>query len=777
MKLSTQPIWCLLLLLLFGRGSESSRCKGPDSSDSAFYCVEMSVDEEIRFEPPDQFGNQMATASFLFKQQKRPFSFEKFFAHLAKEASKQNITVYPKLITTLIKIGSFQDSLENVKGVEWQQFDLSFEFTNFDYKCDEKPRDLNSSSVMRSRLAASSSISFRETVKYNLNTCLDFFANVDFVAIEFFSLTASFLRQNQLSFVKSKSQHGTTSLRVKAIKLNVYNHPISRQLLPDLLVENTEYLSISGKLSKFEAISWPPLVYLRIANLAQFIHSNVHFLKDENKSNATRTFYFLVKNTWAFFDLLHQNRYSFPDEDFCLFGKHLLSNEKFFVMFFLADIDFPKCSCTAVYISARFFRDPNRLFIFSAALGHAIMDGCTKEATFQELVRECDFEKRLKLCENPVEQAVAPINIEWTQMDWAELFMALKYYSIVWMLPIITLVSIILNSLNALILHKMIDDFKKKRNEANAPKLVAMYRHLQLHSVASVLLGFIFAFKPASVCVSFAGPFCSSLFLRWATRLYKLVFIDYAASALFLFSNLNMLWFTLLRFRLNSVSELHVDSSGFNSRRYSAAFLLVSVLFALPKLFTASDYAAVQITAENPLNILEKLRIFDTSVRGFNQAKFPFYELETAFLVLKDILLPLVTFVLDFALILQLRAHNKARQENLNIKGSQKNQHNMSKMIAINGMFFFILRIPDLVATVIKHKLFIKLAFRSALTSDFSKGCSYADQPLSSECENIAELGQVLYLTANLVTFVLLFKFNELFRVKFLNTFNLRPIE
>nr|QVK46017.1 G protein-coupled receptor [Proales similis] len=736
-----------------------------------YECVDADDSQPLRFMSKNFSFAIMTSVRFSFKYQ-RAVPIGTFIQSFLDQAQAQRIVPMQKISLSLFSLMGLNEGIGQLPPhIFLRAYDLEFAFT--DLKTQEL--HVNSSIYDLATRINVTRLTFHDSVRFNLNTSGELFINANIGRLIVKGLVDSFLCQNLLSFSLGP-EHYASKFVVDSIKLFVYQHQISDKLIPDWTTRNLNKLEIVGKMNKFEPITWPPETSLQIVNLIQVLGRNKKFFTSKNARSSINFFKLITTPAHAAYSIFEGFDYNFPDSDFCLFSAHLqLAKSVFFGFDVVYKLD---CSCTLIWLIRNYPQgDPHwQLSNYTddvlRLLDFNLYEKCTSNQSLLSLIEQCHFQERIKNCQINAAESNESVSVrdEWSsKVDLAETLKAFKFAADLVFLPLISLASIFLNSINVAVLRSMIEAFRLKRGEANAPKLAAMYRHLQLHSVACVLLSFIFVFKPLSVCIGYAGPFCSDWYLGLATRLYKLLLIQYAASALFLFSNLNMLWFTLLRFRLNSVNKLRIDSLLFNSRRFSIVFLAISLLFAVPKLFTSNDYSTLEVSSR-PLRSFSSLQIFDFKAKSFNQNLFPFLELEIALLLFKDIILPLVTFMLDLTFLLQLRALHKAREKKLNVKADEKGKHSMSKMIAINGIFFFLLRLPDVVSTVIEHRLFEYSTWRS-LEEQVVGSCFDHEFPLSSPCENLSETSLTIYQSSHLVTFFLLFKFNTIFNKSFRELF------
>nr|QVK46015.1 G protein-coupled receptor [Proales similis] len=757
--------WFVLTLLVQVDSSFASHCSL--SQDDPFIieysCVDMIPGDKIVFDLSNSSEACLSMIDLSFKYV-RPLNMKDYFGDLFAQASRQNIILNCSMSMDLFRVGGFSDALQHLPFDPFAQdpYRLKFSFSELKYECAYESELLKIASSAPIQFGA---VEFTDQVRYNLDTCIDFFANVKIETLQFYGLSTTSLINNRLSLVHTNLSKNGGQLMIDEISFNVFNYVISDEMVPDLVATRIQVVRIAGKISKFEPIAWPTTLYLILANMAEFFHSSLLLFSNGTDASIYRSVHFVRLRASKNFQYLSQNKYSFPDEDFCLFSRYPSNSTHFF--FSVSTSNSFECSCTLTWLMRNYASVQESDSQIADSIDWTIYDVCNSDSTFEDRVRKCAFAQRLQQCQ-PVDLQWQNSGHEWTGMDSAELFKLLKYVSVICLLPVISIVSIIVNSLNVFVLNKMMQNFEQKRNEANSFKLQAMYKHMRNHSGACVLLGFLFAFKPVSVCIAYAGPFCSDLYLQFAARLFKLFFIEYVASALFLFSNLSMLWFTLLRFRLNSLNKWRIDSILFNSTRYSSAFIVISLFFALPKLFLS--YSALELSSK-PFNRLESLELFSFNSEVFNQFQFPFLQLETFFMAVNDVVLPIVIFALDLTFLIQLRALRKAREKKLNIKDNEKNKHGMSKMIAINGTFFLFLRIPNLVATIMTHIINAEPTNKSSLGGGGGPSCFDSLFPLSSSCENIAEAAQVIYQLANLIPFFLLITFNPLFKKTLLSLF------
>nr|QVK46016.1 G protein-coupled receptor [Proales similis] len=572
------------------------------------------------------------------------------------------------------------------------------------------------------------------------------------------SLSDSLLARNKFSLVlPSDAKNENLSSNINRIELSTYLHEISERQLPDWMLQSTVLLQIFGKLLRLHPINWPKEVQLRFANWRQFFHLNVNMSQEWFATGRVKQIMYSI--IWApdelsGYTVLAQNAYLFPDHDFCLFSKHFDQDpNRFYVIQSIRPIE---CSCTIVWLLQNYNNDEDIPYT-----GRSQFSSCTKNLSLPALVAKCNFTSRLNFCsEFDFKQGTG---FEWSQVDLAACLKMLKFYMVVIIFPIQSLLVIVFNVLSGIALRSMIAGLKKKINDSRSQKLAQMYQYLIYQTFAAALNGLIFVFKPMSVCVDFASSFCSSVYLEPFVRIYTLLIIDYGAASVSLFSNFCLFFFTLIRFRFNSKQTWRLDKYLYYERLYFYAFVLLSLLLAVPRLFTMTDYGTLLAEAD-ALRLFFQPSVFSLKGLQSNQRKFPFVQLDLTFAAIKNILLPCITLSLDVVFLIHLRKINKERAENLNMSSNNRSEEKMNKMVAINGIFFFLLRIPDLILTAVMHNFFKVVSDRNQQLGETTGTCLDSRFPLGSTCENATQIMQVIYESANLVTFIVLYRFNGAFK-------------
>nr|QVK46009.1 G protein-coupled receptor [Proales similis] len=630
-------------------------------------------------------------------------------------------------------------------------------------KCDM--RDFESDYLLNLASLELSELVFQTSTRYYRHVCSVFFRNAQIQTLELKGIGSSFLGDNSLTF-DYFTENGTNAglnASIRNLVLNLYLDRIDSGILNDQVLENILSVEIYGKLNKIEPCIFESYnrIFLRLVNLQTFFHSGIEWCKSNKLSRLD--FFFKIQNHHLNGKKELSNikmHYTFPIEDICVF-KNLLSHEKHYFIF-RDNTKSKECSCSIFLLVRNYIQNPSQELINELNFETNMFSICTENKTYDEWMEECDFDSRFAKCDlNQSTRAEA----EWTAFDTAFLVAGLKYAVAVVLLPMMCVIGLVTSCLSVAVLRKMIAKLAEKRHDDTSKRSRLMYSYLLQHAVGSAAVCALFAFKPLTDCVMFGGIFCSPVYTSWHTRLFEAIGLNLLGTALKLHTTTTALLFSLARLTINVKNKKRRSIRIFSKMRpvhVSLGCFLVSLLLSSVKLFTSNDYSV--LSWKGDIFISFKIPTFSTFQIYYSNfiTSEAFYYLNLSLELTLDLVIPLLTVLIDLVLLKVMRQQNANRSKmskQLQTK-SEENEKQFTKMIIFNGVFNFIFRIPVLTSNILEFIVFNQFGF---YFYNF-QSCQFDDYPLLSLCPSILSISNMLLQLGFIIDFSLLLRFNKDFR-------------
>nr|QVK46006.1 G protein-coupled receptor [Proales similis] len=629
--------------------------------------------------------------------------------------------------------------------------------------CDIKGIETNQTSLVLDQLL------FGVSTRYYKNFCTIFFKNAIVKTIELHGISSSLLGDNRLTFdyLTKNGTIFTLNASITTLVLDLYLDKIDKGLLNDQVLQKTEIIKIYGKLDRIEPCIFESYsrVYLHLVNLKVFLHSGIRwcpinqpngrefFLKIENPSHTSRQSLNSMKN-----------KYMFPVEDICIF-RNLLSDGKHY--FLLEEFSVDECSCSIFWLVHNYNQNPSHQLLHELYSAYDMFSICTENKTYDEWMEECDFDNRFAKCDlNQSTRAEA----EWTAFDTAFLVAGFKYAFAVVLLPIVCVIGLVTSCLQITVLRKMIAKLAEKPHDDTSKRSRLMYSYLLQHAVGSAAVCALFAFKPLTECVSYAGIYCSPVYISWHTRLFEAIGLNLLGTALKLHTTSTALLFSLARLAINVKNKKRRSIRIFSKMQpayVSLVCFLFSLLLSSVKLFTSNDYSAFSWTGDIFISFkIPSLTTFFIYYSNFVGSD-AFYFLNISLEVLLDLFIPLMNVVIDIILLRVMHEQN-ANRSNLSQQLqalSEKKEKQFTKMIILNGISNFIFRIPVLISNILEFIVLTNFHFSLGGLFIFSfQFCQFDDYPFLSLCPAILSISNLFLQLGYIVDFVLLVRFNNSFQ-------------
>jgi hypothetical protein len=337
-------------------------------------------------------------------------------------------------------------------------------------------------------------------------------------------------------------------------------------------------------------------------------------------------------------------------------------------------------------------------------------------ASFQETIENCDFNKRLILCNikttvqtDEDEERLFYIN------DWETLS---KYSDLIlsfYLNPIFSIISILFSLLIIIILSSK--EIPKEMNR--------MYTYLRINSVLNIIFISIRLFKLIDTCLS-QDFICRTIHSKSERiQYFKIIFIHIIGNIFQSASNLTHITYTLSRFITvsNHKSFYLTFIHKISYTKYLVVILLFSFIINIHIFFEFSIFKETSLTFQLKSFDVDKFNIykqepFDDYKENFIQSEYLILDIfQYIKIIFSDIFYILVSFIIDLFLFLFVKKSMTKKERLtvsfvasvnrvvLDISRFQNNEqekekkinslkNRISSMIIINGINFLIFRLP-----------------------------------------------------------------------------------
>ena len=579
------------------------------------------------------------------------------------------------------------------------------------------------------------SIEFAYTVLYFKNTCPFIFSNCKVELIKLNGLSDTYLKRNMLGFLSSNKSINSI---IDTVIIDGYRIDLDEIFLDKNVFENVNRLELRGQIKRITIFQMKSLesINLFITNFLEFFFINQNLVKNGDKF---KKFNFYLSN------------YQFPDTDFCFF-KNFIHNISYKGVFPI------NCSCTAIFL---FFKiDEN-----TSLSKNYISDICQN---LSWKIEECQ-KKYLNYC------ILSNISIKSSQIFSNEDFIynseMLNFITII-MAPILTLLTIVTNSLNLLILAR-IENTKK----SSSIKLMI------INSIINIIYSFIYCIHLINKCVYANGIFCSVIQRKKYVQLFEIIFVHFCLNILKTWSNLTIIGISWLRLGFLS-KELWIKKivdldKGKKSKVLLTIFLMASIIISIDKLFVVrlneqffvlkeSDYEEFPNKNTFIIKAFRDIGFHSLSEVYYYEGKaIIFYVFFVFNFFLNDIVLYLFLFIIDVSIIFFLHKtlRNKKilskklnKKDEIDLKDTEMRVH---WTVGLNLLVFFFLKVFHF---GISFYVFIK-----KLSSNM--GYKNVCFNFSRVCSNYLEFSEILSILSYAYTIFLFRNLNKHFKESLQNLY------
>lgn len=592
----------------------------------------------------------------------------------------------------------------------------------------------------------------------------------------------------ELEDIKQEEDDLNLNIYINRLSIcNIYNLLLNRDILKHSLLLQMRSMKINGNLRGIESELFKLLKSMRdltlnLENFREFWHSSSEHawilslnkglnvdLDDESTINSNTTFELLKKSRFIF--KLHDvyNRYNFPDEDICFF-MHLSYKRLIFTIlaeeFKNESVKYLVDTCLKFYLT-KHSNLIEKIWVqtFILSISPEINDST---CNFERLFNSCKTSDLKKVTE------ISTYDISYI-LEWIELVGPILTF------PIISIIGIITNLL-------VVITVTSKKNKEYLKENKRTFEYMASNSVFNVVECFLSVFTLMSECLGNGSVFCSSVMHQDSVKAFKVYVVTYFGEVMKTCSLLTIIGFSLERYILASDTNIAWLKKFSNiKKRYIFVFIfLFSCLTCVNKIFEYKistdqyglndDYLAS--------NEAPKLNIFYLVNDSYQNLKLLFMISYYLHYILNDFILLSANFLVDLALVKQVRRDLRAKKKFLKelrmkfkIKTKTKStglselknklilhekleqiaeaEENTNKMILYSLILFAFCRLPELI-------LYMYLLNTSDLNADTTYGSL------------LVNIIQYFYNFSYLTNLIFYLKFNKNFRDSFRNLFNLK---
>jgi hypothetical protein len=577
--------------------------------------------------------------------------------------------------------------------------------------------------------------------KFSSNTCPFIFSNIKLNFINFKHLSDSLVEKYIFGF-QNVSEDLLQKINSSIFQLNIkfYHTDLNSNLLNNYVFVNLTVLDLNGQIKQIQQDLFKYFINIqfirfRMQNINHILVKNNKWIDSLNfdlnidinnstqvKENGNRFIILVLYQTFYNVTL-----YDYPEKDFCYF-KHFPHNR--LVLAKLRPNYKTSCTCTEIYIiqySYLFSREINSYLgsisgqyylsqYFTEVLNDNKFTHCVN-ASFRETIKNCNFNKRLNLCNIKTTVKSDEEEIFFYINDWEILS---KYSDLILSLylnPIFSIISILFSVLIIIIL---------SGREIIPKEMIRMYAYLRINSVLNIIFVFIRLFKLIDTCSS-QDIICLAIHSKSESiQYFKIIFIRIIGNIFQSASNLTHITFTLSRFitvsshKSSCLTLIHKISF----IKYLFVVLLFSFIINIHIFFEFSIFKETSQTFQLKSFDSDKFSIYKQE--PFNDYKENFIHSEYLVLdilqyikiIFSDIFYILISFIIDLYLFFFVKKSmikkerltvsfvtnvnrvvlDISRDQNNNEQEKQKKinslKNRLTLMIILNGFNFLIFRLP-----------------------------------------------------------------------------------
>lgn len=569
-------------------------------------------------------------------------------------------------------------------------------------------------------------------VNYPESLCPYIFKDAYLYKVFMYDITNSYINKNRLSFMDLNETDEHVSFVYK-LDLGIKYETLTRNILSKHVFKDLFEIKLIGVLIDIEADLFKNFKLLknvdfRIDNFKEFFHrgnkwmfylnSDVYFDLDADKlyHEGKYSSYLTIRFEYKKLQSLINRIYEYPNEDFCLFH-HFPHNN--LVLPMLVPGKQIECSCTILWLIQYYYiylRDyVNKTSTYQDAYYYNELQVTPANDTilycydtlFQSKFDECNFKKRLNLCNST--QSSASIDLqdyEWSlkldkDLDLLFLIKWAQFVLNILLQPILCLLCIVNNALAIICI--------KNKSKAKLFK-EKMYKYIIINSAFNIAYCLCMQFKIINECLFHTSTvYCSRLYQLKAAQYFKLVVVFFMGNVLKYCMNFSFLFFTFSRYVLilNKTTGFYKWFNSINLKWYTMALIAVSSLLSLFKLFQYQIVDDYDPMFNFPNEVYSEFRCSQHFT--FYCGLFSFFKILNS--LINDIIIFLVIFIIDVCMLKNygsyLKQHSKLvgnglkSNEAQNEKETKKRKKRITRMVLINSLIHVFFYFPGFVAALL----------------------------------------------------------------------------
>jgi len=613
-------------------------------------------------------------------------------------------------------------------------------------------------------------------------TCPFVFKNSLLVFLSINNLRYSLIYKNPFTFQNISIQNNLNS-SIFLSYLEVYHSNLNSKLLNIHVFRNLTILDITGIINKIEIDTFKNLEKFHMLRIKSQNVKNI-FARD-NKWLQYLNHNSLIIQKYVFIFLIHQlyentTFYSYPNEDFCFFKDF---PHQRFVLAILTPISKSKCTCTEIFLIQYSIRyrnlverkisdySHNYLFNYYDNFNDIIPD-CVHEYPVDDLIKQCDFQKRLELCKyEKISNQFANENLDIYIDDFRQFSDLIEIVFKKYLNLIFVIISFTINILMVAILSsKSLKD--------------RMYTYLNINSMFNLLSCLLSIIDYiASDCSG--RVFCPKTI---AYQYYYIILIKIIGNSVKTCSNIAHLSFSLSRYKkIKGKDYILIKAlNGLSFKIYLVMIITFSIGINLFVYFKYSMKIHDTVTiAVNVSAIIKEQNYYNTiNSNDYNKVNFADSEyiilniFQCLKIIFSDFIYIISATLVDVLLfklikkqmenkkkILLININNKKRIANNKKQNKLSAEHRISRMIILNGINYFLFRCPFAIFN------FYVLIFRhdEKVKKHLPNLISFLVCHRFNFCKSIGEIFYFLYLISYFIQFAIFYKLDKNFKESFLS--------
>jgi hypothetical protein len=597
-------------------------------------------------------------------------------------------------------------------------------------------------------------------------------------------LRYSLIYTSSFTFQNKSIQNNNLNCSIFRTDLEIFHSDLNSKLLNAHVFRNLTILNIDGIINRIEADVFKNLKELRFLriksqNVKKIFSRDNKWFQYLNKNDVIERFYFFLHQLYE-----NVTFYSYPEEDFCFF--------KYFphqrvVLPVLTPNSKSKCSCTELFLIqnsiSKFYQSRIERVISYLHLNYfndyydnsnkLFPDCVNNDNTIKDLIKQCEFRKRLKLCEYEEIKIDENTNLDIYLEDFIQFSDLIEIVFKKYLNLIFVIITLFINILMVVILSsKSLKD--------------RMYTYLNINSVFNLLSCLI-------TIIDYIASDCSGHCPRSiAYQYYHIILIKIIANSIKTCSNMAHLSFCLSRFKkIKGKDYIFIKSlNGLSFKLYLFLIITFSIginLYAYFK-FSIGMNSYVYLVSNNEISRDDgyslKMNYINTILKNdYNKVNFSYSEyiilniFQCLKLIFSDFTYIIATTVVDILLfkIVKKQMENKRKilinlnqnnrtEMNINKKKKENNKlsadHRISRMIILNGINYLLFRFPYSIFN------FYVLIFRHDLKAKkhFPNLASFLVCHRFKFCQSIGEIFYFLYLISFFIQYIVFYKLDKNFK-------------